>query len=358
MSQQKGNQMPVKPNDKWARGNNNAYCFMADNIPRLTTYQEALIHFNAVKPFSKGASKGKKPLGLNRRYDRTLIRMGEYVQEQEYETQYIREDRPIIIKYYEKDIATYHSHGGFTFSTGGYDSIATVQILQELLGVGKFARRNGKAYYFDGIGHAYLIGNKLYVSSDGTVSTEDMTNESRQVIAKEAFKAIKERFAVFTDYAKMVTSLTLGGKGTGMDLCRGAYKPDHYQPRSSRYLLVSDTNALNWNRQIQANMRNEFFEQINDAMKIADETKRMEEMLPLVEFLSFCASTDYDSQGLPNGDRDYTWKMDNKRLTYFFYELIKFQFYKEVFTIEEVPIGTIQHDSNKKYHEFSTEKCL
>ena len=351
--------MPVKPNDKWARGNNNAYCFMADNIPRLTTYQEALIHFNAVKPFSKGDAKGKKPLGLNRRYSRTQIRMGDRVEEQCTDSgDYIREDQPIIIRQYETDIAIYHSHGGFTFSMGGLDSISTVQVLQELLGVDKFARRNGKAYYFDGIGHAYLIGMKLYVSSDGTVSTEDMANESRQVIAKEAFKAIKDRYAVFTDYAKMVTSLTLGGKGTGVDLCRGEYKPDHYQPRSSRYLLVSDTNALNWNRQIQANMRNEFFEQINNAMKIADETKRMEEMLPLVEFLSFCASTDYDSQGLPNGDRDYTWKMDNKRLIYFFYELIKFQFYKEVFTIEEVPIGTIQHDSNKKYHEFSTEKCL
>ena len=344
--------MPVKPNDKWARGNNNAYCFMADNIPRLTTYQEALIHHNAVKPFSKGESKGKKPLGLNRRYDRTQIRIDTPI---DFTTVH---DHPIIIRHYETDIAIYHPNGAFTFSMGGLDSISTVQILQELFGVGKFARRNGKAYYFDGIGHAYLIGMKLYVSSDGTVSTEDMANESRQVIAKEAFKAIKEQFTVFTDYAKMVTSLTLGGKGTGMSLCRGAYKPDHYQPRSSRYLLVSDTNALNWNRQIQANMRNEFFEQINDAMKIADETKRMEEMLPLVEFLSFCASTDYDSQALPNGDRDYTWKMDNKRLIYFFYELIKFQFYKEVFTIEEVPIGTIQHDSNKKYHEFSTEKCL
>lgn len=346
--------MSVKPNDKWARGNMNVHCFMADGIPLLQTYQEALIHHNAVKPFSKGASKGKKPLGLNRRYDRTQIRMGEYVPE----TPESRSDNPIIIRHYETDIAIYHQYGSFTFSMGGYDSISTVQVLQELLGVDKFARRNGKAYYFDGIGHAYLIGMKLYVSSDGTVSTEDMANESRQVIAKEAFKAIKDRFAVFTDYAKMVTSLTLGGKGTGVALCRGAYKPDHYQPRSSRYLLVSDTNALNWNRQIQANMRNEFFEQINNAMKIVDETKRMEEMLPLVEFLSFCASTEYDSQGLPNGDRDYTWKMDNKRLTYFFYELIKFQFYKEVFTIEEVPIGTIQHDSNKKYHEFSTEKCL
>jgi hypothetical protein len=233
--------MPVKPNDKWARGNNNAYCFMADNIPRLTTYQEALIHFNAVKPFSKGDAKGKKPLGLNRRYSRTQIRMGTNVHEQETETQYIREDRPIIIRQYETDIAIYHSHGGFTFSMGGLDSISTVQVLQELLGVDKFARRNGKAYYFDGIGHAYLIGMKLYVSSDGTVSTEDMQNESRQVIAKEAFKAIKDRYAVFTDYAKMVTSLTLGGKGTGVDLCRGEYKPDHYQPRRSRFLLVSDT---------------------------------------------------------------------------------------------------------------------
>jgi len=202
--------MSVKPNDKWARGNNNAYCFMADNIPRLTTYQEALIHFNAVKPFSKGASKGLKPLGLNRRYDRTQIRMGKRIEEQCTDSgDYIREDQPIIIKHYQTDIAIYHSHGGFTFSMGGLDSISTVQVLQELLGVGKFARRNGKAYYFDGIGHAYLIGMKLYVSSDGTVSTEDMANESRQVIAKEAFKAIKDRFALFTDYAKK-QSLSFG----------------------------------------------------------------------------------------------------------------------------------------------------
>jgi len=218
--------MSVKPNDKWARGNNSAYCFMADNIPRLTTYQEALIHHNAVKPFSKGESKGKKPLGLNRRYDRTQIR----IDAPTHDTENFRDDHPVIIKYYQTDIVTYHQHGSFTFSMGGYDSISTVQILQELFGVDKFARRNGKAYYFDGIGHAYLIGMKLYVSSDGTVSTEDMANESRQVIAKEAFKAIKDRYAVFTDYAKMVTSLTLGGKGTGVDLCRGEYKPDHYQP--------------------------------------------------------------------------------------------------------------------------------
>ena len=351
--------MPVKPNDKWARGNNSAYCFMADNIPRLNTYQEALIHFNAVKPFSKGANKGLKPLGLNRKYDRTQIRMGERVEGQYTDSgDYIREDHPIIIKYYQTDIAIYHSHGGYTFSMGGYDSISTVQVLQELLGVDKFARRNGKAYYFDGIGHAFLIGNKLYVSSDGTVSTEDMQNETRHVVNKQAMKEMKERFAVFIDYAKMVNSLTLGGKGIGMDLCRGNYTPNNYQPRSGKYILTTDTTRMNYHTKDTAHIRNQFFDQVLDAMKIADDTKRMEEMLPLVEFLSFSATTDYQSQGLPNGDRDYTWKMDNKRLTYFFFELVKFQYQKEVLTLEEVPIGTIQHDSNKKYREYSTEACL
>ena len=342
--------MSVKPNDKWARGNNSAYCFMADNIPRLTTYQEAMIHFNAVKPFSKGASKDKKPLGLNRRYDRIQIRKGNRVDG--------TLDHPIIIRQYETDIAIYHSHGGFTFNMGGYDSISTVQVLQELLGVDKFARRNGKAYYFDGMGRAYRVGSKLYVSSDGTVSTEDMKNESRHVVNKQAMKEVKERFAVFTDYAKMVTSLTLGGKGIGMDLCRNGYKADHYQPRSAKYILTTDTTRMNWNKKEQAYIRNQFFDQVKTAMEIKEEGERMEAMLPLVEFLSFSASTEYDQRQLPNGDVDYAWKMDNKRLTYFFNELLKFHYQKEVLTLEEVPIGTIQHDSNKKYREYSTEACL
>ena len=346
--------MPVKPNDKWARGNNSAYTFMADNIPRLTTYKAALIHFNAVKPFSKGASKGKKPLGLNRRYDRTQIR----IDAPTHDTENFRDDNPIIIKYYETDIAIYHQHGSFTFSVGDWNTISTVQILQELFGVDKFAKRNGKAYYFDGIGHAYRIGKKLYVSADGTVSTEDMENETRHVVDKEKFKALKERFAVFTDYAKMVTSLTLGGKGIGMDLCRGDYKPNHYQPRSAKYILTCDTTQMNYHTKPQAYIRNEFFEQVNNAMEIADEGKRMEAMLPLVEFLSFSASTEYDQRILPDHDREYVWKMDTKRLIYFFNELLKFQYQKEVLTLEEVPIGTIQHDSNKKYREYSTEACL
>jgi len=346
--------MSVKPNDKWARGNNSAYTFMADNIPRLATYQEALIHHNAVKPFSKGASEGMKPLGLNRRYDRTQIRMGDYAPE----TSESRDDRPIIIKHYHTDIAIYHSHGGFTFSMGGYDSISTVQILQELLGVEKFAKRNGKAYYFDGMGHAYRIGMKLYVSSCGTVSTEDMQHETRHTINKEGFKAVKDRFKIFTDYAKMVTSLTLGGKGLGIELCRNGYKADHYQPRSAKYILTTDTTRMNWNKKEQAYIRNEFFDQVNNAMKIADEGKRMEVMLPLVEFLSFSASTDYDQRQLPDGDVEYVWKMDNKRLSNFFNELLKFHYQKEVLKLEEVPIGTIQHDSNKKYREYSTEACL
>jgi len=335
--------MSVKPNDKWARGNNSAYTFMADSIPRLTTYQEALIHHNAVKPFSKGASEGKKPLGLNRRYDRTQIRT---------------DIDKLVIKHYESDIAIYHSHGGFTFSMGGYDSISTVQILQELLGVEKFAKRNGKAYYFDGMGRAYRIGMKLYVSSDGTVSTEDMVNETRHTINKEGFKAVKARYAIFTDYAKMVTSLTLGGKGVGLDLCRGGYIADHYQPRSAKYILTTDTTRMNWNKKEQAYIRNEFFDQVNSAIQIKEEGARMEAMLPLVEFLSFSASTSYDQRQLPNGDVDYVWKMDNKRLSNFFNDLLKFHYQKEVLKLEEVPIGTIQHDSNKKYREYSTEACL
>jgi hypothetical protein len=342
--------MPVKPNDKWARGNNHSFCFMADNIPSLLTYREAHIHHDAVKPFSKGASQGKRPLGLNRRYDRTQIRLGNRIDG--------TLEHPIIVSHFNTDIVTYYPSGAFTFNTGGYDSMSTTQIMQELLGIERFGRRKGKAYYFDGMGHAYRITHDLRVNADGHVNTDSAYMEARHAINKEGFKGIKAKYKVFTDYAKMVTSLTLGGKGNGLDLCRGSYEPDQYQVRSGRYILSIDSVRMHWHSKEQAYLRKQFFDEVQEALEIADESVRMEKMLPLVEFLSFSASTSYDQRTLPNKDIEFIWRVDNKRLNYFFNELLKFHHSKELFTKEQVPLGTIAHDTNYKYREYSTEACL
>jgi len=332
-----------KPNDKWARGNSNQYCFMADNIPELKTYREAEIHYEAVKPFSKGASKGKKPLGYNRRYDRVQIRM---------ETGDIGK---IVIKHYHTDIATYKEDGSFVFATGGYDSASTTQILQELFGLEKFARRKGKAYYFDGMGRAYRFTNGLRVNADGHVDTDSAYMESRHALNKDKFKEIKDRYAIFTDYAKMVTTMTQGGEAHATKIARGGYKIGSFSARNPRHMLSCDQGPIHYHKKRHGELRAEFFNELDRACLIADETKRMEAMMPLVEFLSFSASTNYSTR-MDGDDIRYTWTVDNKRLTYFFNEVLKFHYGEEVFNKEHVPLGTIAHDSNYKYIELSTRE--
>ena len=332
-----------KPNDKWARGNSNTYCFMADRIPQLLTYREAMIHHDATKPFSKGVSVGKKPLGYNRRYDRVQIRT---------ETGDIGK---IVIKHYTTDIATYKEDGSFVFATGGYDSASTVQILQEMFGLEKFARRKGKAYYFDGIGHAYRFTHGLRVYADGHVDTDSAYMESRHALNKDKFKEIKAKYQIFTEYAKMVTTMAQGGEAHATKIARGDYKIGSYSARNPRHMLSCDQGPIHYNKKQHGELRAEFFNELDSACLISDETKRMEVMLPLVEFLSFSASTNYSTR-MDGDDIRYTWKVDNKRLTYFFNEVLKFHYGEEVFNKEHVPLGTIAHDSNYKYIELSTRE--
>ena len=109
--------------------------FLADDLPRLANYREAQLWCQAVKPFSKGRSVGKKPLGRNRKYDRLTIRQvfADSINEPTY-----------IVKHYDTDILKYKADGSLYIHSGDYDSISTVQALQELLGPTNFVRRRLK----------------------------------------------------------------------------------------------------------------------------------------------------------------------------------------------------------------------
>lgn len=345
--------MPVKPNDKWARENAWA-CHMADDIPTLRNYREALIHHNAVSPFSKGRNKGKKPLGHNRRYDRVLIRMSEKMDHSEDSF-----GHSIIVSQYNKDIVTYFPDGRLTLDSGTYDSISTTQIMQELLGLERIGRRKGKIYYFDGIGHAYRITNGLRICADGHVDINSVYMESRHVLNKEKMKAMRAKYKPFTDYAKMVIDITQGSKLLAKDIMSaiGMAVKSHHSARNPQYVLSCEVAPIQYNQRENGNVRNKFFNELDRAIEIADETKRLEAMLPLVEYVSFCAARYYDSRAEGN-DVLYKWEMNNDRFKHFFTEVLKFHYGKELFTKELAPIGTITHDGNYKYIELSTQACL
>jgi hypothetical protein len=317
--------------------------YMPDALPFLPTYGEASLWFDAVKPFSKGRKKGEKPLGRNRRYDRVVIERNDTLP-----------TKPVLITHYNTIIAKYHNDGTMQFQTGGYDSVSTTQILQEVLGQEKFTRQRCKAYFKDTNGKCYRITNGLTVNADSVVDTSNLKPESVRVVNRDKFKAIKAGYKPFMDYAKQVNALTKGGIAWASDLC---VKGEHvYYARSSDQILTTDTNRIGWRKDDQIELRIKFFEKVRLAMLQQTEAERMEAMYPLVEFLSFSAAVSCAvaaSRGTDD-ERQYKWETDNKRLQSFFNELLKFHHAHDVFEDTEVPLGTIRHDSNAKYFKFAT----
>lgn len=328
---------------------------LADDLPRLANYREAELWCQAVKPFSKGRSVGKKPLGRNRKYDRLTIRAS-----CDYTTNNYTSNISYIVKHYDTDILKYKADGSLYIHSGGYDSISTVQALQELLGPTNFVRRRLKAYYKDRNGHFFRIKDGLKVNADGTADTSTLEPEVVHLLNRPAFKAVKARYAEFLQYAVFVNTLTQGGEGTGEKLM-GRFGTDKssnpsYWRRSSANALTIDTTQMRWYAKFQLQVRQQFFDALDAAISNSNEQERLEEFNELATFLSFSASTRITGSyiGPTNEERRYTWEVDNKRLNTFFDGLLKFRHADKVFSKGEVPLGDIRHDSNAKYIMYAT----
>jgi hypothetical protein len=314
---------------------------MPDDIPHLRDYHSASLWFDAVKPFAKGHKVGEKPLGRNRRYGRVVI-----------ERDITLPTQPILIKHYNTYIATYHNDGRMQFQTGSYDSISTIQILQEVYGHEHFTRQRCKAYFLDNNGKYFRITKGLTVEADGVANTADLKHEYVRMINREKFKAVKAIYKSFMDYAKQINTLAKGGVAWTNAL--GVSGASIYYARMSDQILTTDTNRMGWRKDSQIELRIRFFEKVRLAMLESNEEARMEAMYPLVEFLSFSASTECTTSLIQGDERQYTWKTDNPRLQSFFNNLLKFHHAHDVFEDTEVPLGIIRHDSNAKYFTYAT----
>ena len=306
---------------------------MPDDIPRLPDYHSAQLWFSAVKPFSKGRKVGEKPLGRNRRYDRVIISRE-------------AESNAIVITHYYTPILKYYANGAMDIQTGGYDSISTVQILQELLGQQKFLRRRTKAYYVDtttGSQQFYRFSDGLSLNADSTVNLATTTTEYYHLLNKLKFKEIKAQYADFMAYAVSVNNLTKGGKARESELRIHGCKPmNHYYFRSASNVLHTDSRNVFWNKTQQLELREKFFELVHAA------NGNMEAWYPLVQHLSFAAGS-YTSWNGAQDNREYEWETDTKRMQSFFNTILKYHHATEVFERVEVPLGSIKHDENKKY---------
>lgn len=308
---------------------------MPDDLPRLANYNEARLWYSAVKPFAKGRKAGEKPLGRNRRYDRALISRE-------------ADSGAIVITHYNTPILKFYENGAMDLQTGGYDSISTVQILQEVLGPKNFLRRRTKAYYVDtttGTQRFYRFSNTLSLNADRSVNLATTTTEYYHLLNKQKYKEVQKRYADFMEYAVSVNSLTKGGKATTNEvLLRGAKINANYYLRSAQHVLSSDSRSISWNKSAQLDIRELFFNRLVEA------NGNMEEWYPLVLHLSFsCATNVHSSFPDEGGTRTHEWETDTKRMKNFFNTILKYHHASEVFEKVEVPLGEIKHDSNKKF---------
>jgi len=317
---------------------------LADRLPNLTNYREAQLWHDAVKPFSKGRSKGDKPVGRNRKYDRFLIRKENIA------------PAAITIKHYKTDILRYNEDGSIYIKTD-YDSICTVQGLQEILGVEKFVRRKCKAYYKDKNGKYFRIKGGLRINADNTADESTATRETVHEIDRPAFKQVREHYADFMEYVYFTNNLTQGGEALASTLqlegVENGKQPHDFYRKNAGVALSIDTVQIRWYRNPQFAVREAFFQQVEEAMKLEGEDK-YKAYHHLATFLSWSAATNFLNTTVTPTDRSYKWEVDNHRLRQFFDGLLKFRFPALLLKEVEVPLGVIRHDSNIKYFEHGT----
>lgn len=327
---------------------------LADDLPRLANHREAQLWCQAVKPFSKGKSKGRKPLGRNRKYDRFTIR-GEATATNHTNADY-------IVKHYSTDILRYNHDGSLVLNSGGMDTISTTQALQELLGARLFVRRKGKVYYKDGNGHFFRINNKLKINEDKTVDQSTLEPEVIHALDRVAMKRLKKDYAEFMEYALLMNNLTQGGEAYSSQLMlegvqhgerirnNGIYR------KNAEVALSIDTTQIRWYRNPQFAVREAFFAELEGAMRLEKQEDRYTKYHHLATYMSWSASNTFHGRSVDGSDteRHYAWTVDNKRLKQFFDGLLKFRFPSLVFKQEEVELGVIRHDTNKKYFEYGT----
>jgi hypothetical protein len=171
--------------------NNYARAQMGENLDSMPDYATALKIYNARKPYIKGKCKGERPLGKNRNHCRSRIELDK--------------DGNIRVKHWQTDIITYRPNGDITLQTGGWSSISTAQIMQELLGVNRICRVHCKIYYRHDNQFHYL-SNGLHIEPDG--SPLYMNDEYVHKPQSEVMKKYRKQYAFFLEYAKQVLTMS------------------------------------------------------------------------------------------------------------------------------------------------------
>ena len=310
---------------------------VADNLPFLSNYEQAVSYLNTRKPYIKGVNKGKLPLGGNRRYDRSLIR---------------QEVVGVVCSLHGSDVVTFRPNGDIVLCHHDYPTIMTMQFMNELCfdfrgtkDCMKVIRKKGKLYMLDSMGAAHLIEPNVVVRADNTVTGSQ--RERAHVLLGDKMRELRTKYKEFTTYAAQI--LNIQSEVTTMDthgMLAESLKPEK---------LSVSTSEMRWSRNPLIHNRETFFLKLDDAIAEKNEAKRLEEMYPLVVQLAINASKRMWEQGQPHGLRItgiYRYVCTPSTFNKFFYELLRYEFSGDLFDVQEMPKGKVVVDANVKYLQY------
>jgi len=304
--------------------NNYARAFMGENLDSMPNYAAALNIYNARKPYIKGKYKGERPLGMNRRHDRSRIELDK--------------DGNIRVKHWQTDIIVYQPDGGISLNCGSWSSISTAQIMQELLGVDKICRVNCKIYYRHDDKFHYM-GGGLYIEPDG-----DLMHYNNEYVYKakpEVLKAYRKQYAFFLEYAKQVLTMS---SDFDVALDTKTFSPIFEGETLKKwYMSPLIAQSVRHDAKARARARETMFDFIDSLADKAEE-ERLQAMYDLITPLTYMMGNNMFRRA-----NNFTWSCDYKRFKRGFEELLKHQFGSEIFTLVLASKKAPVRDPNAKY---------
>ena len=304
--------------------NNYARAYMAEALESMPDYATALRTYESRKPYIKGKHKGERPLGRNRKQDRSRIR--------------IDEKGNIVVQHWQTDIITYLPDGGLILRTDHYTSISTAQIMQELLGVERICRVHCKIYYRHN-NSFHHVQPMLVVNADGGVTFSN--DEYVWVAMKQRMAEYREKYGFFLEYAKQV--LTLSSDFTVGAGVSNVYPNFEGETLKEWYMApIIDADARHQPRAM-VRAREALFDYL-DFLSTKEENERLQPMYELLSPLTYMMGSDWF-----RSNTHVTWSCDYKQFKRKFENMIKYQFGSYIFARKLASKKSPVRDPNAKY---------
>jgi hypothetical protein len=321
--------------------------YYGDQLPRLSHYAEAKAWYETRQPYKRGRSKGLRPLGDNRKYDRSLISLDTNSEGQNI----------VVCKYHSTPVVTFCEDGSVVLTHDGFETVSTMDFINAILytrfrvphdtkftnvhTAQKWAgitRRRGKLYFSDGYDKDHRFESVLKLSPTNEVT--GTATEFAWTLNKERMTKVRKHYAEFAEY------LTYYAQMTGESRIAS-------QIPNSVALLATTISELRWNESRCIRAISEFFDSLHEGMALSGED-RFAMFLPLADQVVVNASMktyDYNM-------RQYMYMVTPQRARDHFYDLCRFHYAWSLFTREVVPQGKIVLDDSAKYLKYSSNDVV